>query len=204
MRVRLCCLLVLASLLLAAASEDEFQRHMAAGEEFYNNGDHNQAVKQFKKAVKLEPNSSMAHMWLGRALGRKAEKSNPLRAAFMVGGVRREFERAVELDPRNLEARSDLLDFYLDAPGAFGGSHEKARKQAEAMAQLDRAEGHSGWARIALKEKRYAAAEREYRAAVEAAPAHGGYQRDLEKFLKKYKEYIQDSKSKNQGPDSAT
>ena len=204
MRVRLCCLLVLASLLLASAGEDEFQRHMAAGEEFYNNGDHNRAVKEFKKAVKLQPQSSMAHMWLGRALGRKAEKSNPLLAAFMVGGVRRGFERAVELDPRNVEARSDLLDFYLDAPGAFGGSLEKARKQAEAMAQLDRAEGHSGWARIALKEKRYRVAEREYRAAVEAAPAHAGYQRDLEKFLKQYEGKLRDSKSERRTSSSDT
>ena len=110
----------------------------------------------------------------------------------------------MELDPRNVEARSDLLDFYLDAPGAFGGSLEKARKQAEAMAQLDRAEGHSGWARIALKEKRYRVAEREYRAAVEAAPAHAGYQRDLEKFLKQYEGKLRDSKSERRTSSSDT
>lgn len=195
----LCCVLLPLGMLAAVAGADEFQHHLTAGQAFYNHSKHDQAIREFKETVKLQPNSSMAHLWLARALGRKAEKSNPLRAAFLVGDIRREFERAVELDPNNVEARSDLLQFYLDAPGAFGGGLDKARRQAEAIERLNKAEGHSARARIAVKEKRYNAAELEYRAAVEADPKHPGYQRDLAEFLKKYKSHAQGSKTKGQG-----
>ncbi len=124
-------------------------------------------------------------MWLARALGRKTEKANPLRQAFMVGDVRAEFEKAVQLDPANVDARSDLMEFYMEAPGVFGGGMDKARQQAEAIARLDPAEGHSAWARIAEKEKRYDVAEREYRAALAAKPDSASYRRDLEKFLQR-------------------
>ncbi len=185
--VRVGCFLLICALPAMLAAQDAFQMHMAAGQAFYNQGQHDPAIKEFKAAVKLQPNSSLAHMWLGRAIGRKAEKSSWFRAAFLVDDIRREFERAVELDPKNVEARSDLLDFYMDAPGAFGGGRDKARQQAEAIASLNKAEGHSAWARIAVKEKRYDVAEREYRAAVEANPKHPGYKRDLEEFLRKHK-----------------
>lgn len=168
-----------------AAGNAEFQRHMQAGEAFQNQDKYEDAIKEFRAAVKLSPNNSMAHLWLARALGRKTEKSNPLRQAFMVGDVRSEFEKAVQLDPRNVDARSDLLEFYLEAPGVFGGGMDKARQQAEAIARLDPADGHNAWARIAEKEKRYNVAEREYRAAVAAKPDAAGYRRDLEKFLQR-------------------
>ncbi len=168
-----------------ADQTSEFQRHMQAGQPLHEQGKYDEAIKEFRAAIKLQPNNSMAHLWLARALGRKTEKANPLRQAFMVSGVREEFEKAVQLDPRNVEARSDLLEFYLDAPGAFGGGIDKARQQAVAIAQLDPAEGHNASARVAEKEKRYDVAEREYRAAVEAKPDSPGYRRDLEKFLQK-------------------
>jgi len=162
------------------------QKRLESGRSFYQGGKNEEAIREFREAIKLDPNHSWAHLWLGRALGRKIEKMNPVRAAFGVGDVRREFERAVELDPRNLEARSDLLQFYMDAPGVFGGGMDKARKQAEAIAKLDAAEGHSAYAKIAEKEQRFEQAEQEYRAAIDANPKHPGYRRDLEAFWKKH------------------
>lgn len=176
----------LAPRMLAQQPGDEFQRRLQAGRVLYERDRYDDAIKEFREAVKLQPNNSMAHLWLARALGRKTEKANPLRQAFMVGGVREEFEKAVQLDPNNLEARSDLLEFYLDAPSTFGGGVDKARQQAAAIAKLDPAEGHNAAARIAEKEKRYDVAEREYRAAVEAKPDSAGYRRDLVKFLQKH------------------
>ncbi len=139
----------------AAAEQHDFDTRIERGKTLYNHGKHDDAIAEFREALKLRPNDSMAHLWLGRALGRKAEKSSRFRAAFMVGDIRREFERAVELDPKNLEARSDLVDFYLDAPSMFGGGIDKARQQAQAMQQIHEAEGHSAFARIAVKEKKY-------------------------------------------------
>ena len=43
--------------------------------------------------------------------------------------------KAVELDPKNFDARRDLNQFYLQAPGIAGGSVSKARANAEAFKQ---------------------------------------------------------------------
>ncbi len=165
---------------------ENFERHISLGRTSYEQGRNDDAIKEFKTAVSLRPNDSMAHLWLGRALGRKTEKAGSVHAAFLVGDVRKEFERAVALDPKNVEARSDLLEFYLDAPASFGGGLERAQRQAEAMGRLDPAAGHWARARIAEKKKRYDVAEHEYRAAAEAQPTNEEYQKDLNRFLNKH------------------
>lgn len=179
---------LLTSVAAASATADDIQKfhqHISKGRAHYDNGKNDDAIREFQAAVKLQPNDSWAHLWLGRALGRKAEKAHPVRAAFMVDDVKRELERAVQLDAHNLEAHSDLVSFYLDAPAIFGGGIDKARKQADEMAKIDAAEGHSAKAKIAEKQKKYDVAEHELRAAIAAKPSAEGYRRDLEQFLQR-------------------
>ena len=67
-------------------------------------------------------------------------EGRPRRICFRSGTgkkVRTEFERAVELDPKNSEARADLAEFYIEAPSIVGGGKDKARAQAEALAGFD-------------------------------------------------------------------
>jgi tetratricopeptide (TPR) repeat protein len=90
-------------------------------------------------------------------------------AAGLAKKVRNEFERAVELDRKSWEARTDLAEFYLEAPGIVGGGKDKARAQADALASLNPAMAHYINGRIAEKNKDTATAEREYRAAIEAS-----------------------------------
>jgi tetratricopeptide (TPR) repeat protein len=125
-----------------------------------------------EKAVALEPNSGLYHLWLGRIYGEKADRAGFLTAAGLAKKVRAEFERAVELSPNNWEARTDLAEFYLEAPAIVGGGKDKAREQAALLAPLNPAMAHWVIGRIAERNKDNAAAEREYRAAIEAS--HGG------------------------------
>ncbi len=164
---------------------------LTAGKIAYANGDYERAIQKFQKAVRENQGDAEAHLWLGRALGRKAESVNSLRAALLVGDIRREFERAVELAPSNLEARADLMEFYLDAPGIFGGGLEKARAQAQAMAKLSQSEGHWAAARIAEKQKDYTREERELLAAAEAEPQRSGFYRDLAQFYRQRKRWAE-------------
>ena len=83
-----------------------------------------------EKAVALAPENSLYHLWLGRIYGEKADRAGFLSAAGLAKKVRTEFERAVELDPKNWEARTDLAEFYIEAPGIVGGGKDKARAQA--------------------------------------------------------------------------
>ena len=122
-----------------------------------------------EKATALAPNNGLFHLWLGRIYGEKADRAGFFKAAGLAGKVRTEFERAVELSPGSWEARTDLAEFYLEAPGIVGGGKDKALSQAELIAPLNPAMAHWVKARVAEKNKDSAAAEREYRAAIDAS-----------------------------------
>ncbi|MFZ0997522.1 MAG: tetratricopeptide repeat protein [Candidatus Sulfotelmatobacter sp.] len=122
-----------------------------------------------EKAVTLAPDDGLYHLWLGRIYGEKADRSGFLSAAGLAGKVRSEFERGVELSPNSWEARTDLAEFYLEAPGIVGGGKDKARAQAEALVALNPSMAHWVRGRIAEREKETAVAEQEFRAAVTAS-----------------------------------
>jgi tetratricopeptide (TPR) repeat protein len=130
------------------------------------------SIEACERARDLDPQKSLYHLWLGRAYGEKADRVGFLSAAGLAKKVRTSFERAVELDPRSWEARSDLAQFYLDAPGIVGGGKEKAVAQANALMELKPGIGHWILARVAEKNKDLAGAEAEYRAGIEVT--HSG------------------------------
>ena len=129
-------------------------------------------ISACERAVNLAPQNSLYHLWLGRIYGEKADRAGFMSAAGLAKKVRSEFERAVELDPKSWPARTDLAEFYLEAPGIVGGGKEKARTQADVLALLNPAMAQYMNGRLAEKNKDTATAEREYRAAIEAS--HGG------------------------------
>jgi tetratricopeptide (TPR) repeat protein len=154
-----------------------------AGRDLFMLAELRQATECFIKATVAAPDHSSYMDWLGRAYGRRAETSNPLSAPVWASKARQAFERAVQLDPRNSEALSDLFEFYLDAPGFLGGGYEKALTVAQKMAALDVPESLSEKARLEQKRNDFAAAEQHLRAAVTAAPDEPGPYIALSKFL---------------------
>jgi tetratricopeptide (TPR) repeat protein len=126
-------------------------------------------IPSCEKAVALVPDNGLYHLWLGRIYGEKADRASFLTAAGLAKKVRSEFERAVEFAPESWEARTDLAEFYLEAPGIVGGSKDKARAQADLLAPQNPAMAHWVKARIAERNKDNAAAEQEYRAAITAS-----------------------------------
>lgn len=138
---------------------------------YFAREDWDRAESSCRKAVSLDPGNSRFHLWLGRVYGEKADRVNFLAAAGLAGKVRGEFERAVQLNPKDVDARLDLAEFYLEAPGIVGGGEQKAREQARSIATMDSGREHWVYARIAEKKKDAAAAEREYRQYIELS--HG-------------------------------
>ena len=147
-------------------------------------GNWDAGVSACEKAVALAPNNGEYHLWLGRIYGEKADASNFLTAAGLARKVRNEFETAVKLIPNDISARTDLAEFYLEAPGIVGGGRDKAEAQAQTLSTMDAAKGHWVIARIAEKKKDYAVAEREYRAAIEASHGSADAWLDLALFFR--------------------
>ena len=146
-------------------------------------GDYKQAGEAFEKALALEPRSSELHRLLGNVYGRRAETGSMLTAPGNAKKARQYFEQAVELDPNNREAASNLFEYYLEAPGFLGGGLDKAENLAKRIATLDVPAGHHALAQLDRKQKRYDAAEQQLRSAVALAPRQIGRLIDLARFL---------------------
>jgi tetratricopeptide (TPR) repeat protein len=147
-------------------------------------GNWDPGVTACEKAVALSPNNGEYHLWLGRIYGEKADASNFLTAAGLAKKVRTEFETAVRLNPTDISARTDLAEFYLEAPGIVGGGRDKAEAQAQTLSTMDAVKSHWVVARIAEKKKDFATAEREYRAGIEASKGSAEAWLDLALFFR--------------------
>ena len=140
---------------------------------YFTLSDWDKGVVACEKAVSLQPGNAQYHLWLGRIYGEKADHAGFWSAAGMAKKVRGEFETAVRLNPNSAEARTDLAEFYLEAPGIVGGGRDKAEAQAQKLATMDPVK--AGWVkgRLAEKKKDLVSAENEYRAAIEASHGAG-------------------------------
>src|ERR1039458_949863 len=151
--------------------------------------DWDRAESSCRKAVSLDPDNSRFHLWLGRVYGEKADRTNFLAAAVLAGKVRGEFERAVQLNPNDVDARLDLAEFYLEAPSIVGGGEEKAREQAQSIAAVNPAREHWVYARIAEKKKDTATAEREYHQYIDLSQGDAEAWLNLALFLRRQKRF---------------
>jgi tetratricopeptide (TPR) repeat protein len=152
-----------------------------AGRCRYFMSDYKTAIDDLGKAVQLEPGVSDHYLWLGRAWGRRAETSVFFMAVKYASETRKNFEKAVQLNPANMEAVNDLLSFYLDAPGFLGGGVDQATKLTATIRQNDPVEYQCALAQISIHQKDFDAAERQK--AVEMAPRRINRLVDLAKFL---------------------
>jgi tetratricopeptide (TPR) repeat protein len=118
-----------------------------------NRKDPQAAVTLLDKAVAENPHSANAHYFLGVAYGRLAEKASIFRQAALARHTRDEFERAVRLDPNNLEARFALVQYYTMAPGFLGGSRQKALQEAEQIRERNATAGDEALAFVASKSR---------------------------------------------------
>lgn len=159
--------------------------YLLTGKNYFMLGDYKRATEFFEKALALSPNSSEYELWLGRAWGRRAETSGWLTAGVHASRARQCFERAVALDPHDREAKNDLFDFYLNAPGFLGGGMEKAEAIAKSIANERPAESEFEQAQIADRSKDYGAAEAHLRRAMELAPGDSGRVVDLARYVAK-------------------
>ncbi len=155
------------------------------GRDSFMLGDFKAATDYLQKATNQNPHSSEYSDWLGRAYGKRAETSNPLMAPSSASKARQNFERAVQLDPKNSDALSDLFDYYLEAPGFLGGGYDKAQQVAEKISVVDPVEGYFEKAKLAQRRKEFDNAELHLRQALAAAPEKVGALLELAKFLAK-------------------
>ena len=151
--------------------------------------DYDRAETPCKKAIALDPTNSRYHLWMGHVYGEKAARANFLAAAGLAGKTRDELQRAVQLNPTDVDARVDLAEYYLEAPGIVGGGQDKARAQARIIGASDPAREHWVYARIAEKNQDNATAELEYHRMIEASHGDSEAWLNLALFFRHQKRY---------------
>jgi len=122
----------------SAAEENFYQGQILYEDEVYE-----AAKDKFSKAIKQSPDDSRYHHWLAKTYGELAETSGWLKAMGFAENAKKSLERAVELDPKNIAALTDLMKYYRDAPRFLGGSDEKAREISKRLQKLKGQDAHS-------------------------------------------------------------
>lgn len=108
------------------------------------------------------------------------------------------WEKAIALDSKNLDARTSLIQYYLQAPGILGGSVEKAIEVAGQVLKLKPAEGHRQLGNIYMHEKKTTEAEKEFILMAKTDPAYASAlanfytgQKQYDKAFQLFEEAIQ-------------
>lgn len=118
-----------------------------------------EALGLAEQCVAAHPRYSGCYLAAGNALGAKARHAGPVAALGDATRIRDDFLEAVELDPRNTDARFALLDYYLQAPRLVGGGRARAQALAARTEAVDPVAARLMHAQIALADKDDAKAE---------------------------------------------
>jgi tetratricopeptide (TPR) repeat protein len=155
--------------LLKRNERDDAALH-CMGSIFMGADDSKGAIEWFEKAIDVNDKSSAHHLWLANSLGDQADHTSKIKLPFLARRIKGEFDKAAQLDPTSIDARHGLIQFYSQAPGVMGGSMDKAKEQAREIMKLSAWRGHSEMAALLERDKDVAGAEKDYTAAVAAAP----------------------------------
>lgn len=117
------------------------------------------AIVVAEACAKALPDSAKCHHALGRLYGAAAMSSGLVNGIKYASRIKEEFAKTVELEPKNFDARRDLNQFYLQAPGLAGGSVRKAIENSEALGKHNAAQGQLLRVEIYIYEKEFDKAE---------------------------------------------
>jgi len=112
-------LILLGALGLFGSQNPEAFAHRKAGADLLQRGEVEQAVRELKAAVALDPESAAGHMLLGQAYVAQ-------RSLSLIAEAKAEFQQALDIDPSLFWARFYLARVYIDL-----GQYEKARGELE-------------------------------------------------------------------------
>jgi len=158
------------------------------GRIIYEEGDYDAAVVHFQQAIELNKKSEY-YSWLGATYGTIAQKSSIFKQVGYAKKIRVAFEEAVKLDGSNIDARYNLVRYYIQAPGFMGGSMEKAGIQAREIKKLNPVLGIIVDAEMQIQDGEDELAEQTYKMGIAEHPEETNLLYQLASFYEKNKNY---------------
>jgi tetratricopeptide (TPR) repeat protein len=135
------------------------------------------AMGYYGKLKDLNPSNANYYYKYGGCLGMKAKESNKFKALGMISDIKANFEKAIKLNPKHIEARWALIELYLQLPGIIGGSERKAEKYAAELLKISPVDGYLAKGHIAEYFKKYKDAEKQYSKAIAVSGSKATYQK---------------------------
>ncbi|RZJ53284.1 MAG: tetratricopeptide repeat protein [Flavobacterium sp.] len=146
------------------------------------------AVEYYKKLKELKPAEANNYFKYGGALGMRASEVNKFKALGMADEIKKSFEKAIELNPKHIQARWGLVEYYLHLPGIFGGSESKAILYSNELLKLSQVDGYLSRGKIEEYFDRYESAEKYYIKANEIGKSKTTFQKLYNLYLNKLKD----------------
>jgi tetratricopeptide (TPR) repeat protein len=140
---------------------------------YFETRDFEHSISSWERAIALDSTRSIYHDWLGRAYGQKADQdshSNMAAALSLAKRTRHEFQVAVQLDARNIDAQRDLISFMASAPGSLGGGEDRALAQIRVLSSIDPLEAKLALADLYATRNKLDQASEEYQQILKSVP----------------------------------
>lgn len=122
----------------------------------------------YENLVQIHPDNANYSFKYGAALGMKALSISKIQSVIYISDIKKYLEKAVQLDPKHVEARRVLVELYIKLPGILGGSLDKAQGFANELQDLNSVDYFLAQAFIIKEEKGLAEAEVFFKKALEA------------------------------------
>ncbi len=133
-------------------------------------GDLDGALPLAERALSLGSNNASYHLLVADICIEQAQKAGMFKGLGLSRRFRDEASQAASIDPKYVDAREALMEFYFDAPGIAGGDKKKAWALADEIGKIDSARGLLAQAMLAGKEKNPAKQDGLYQQALSSAP----------------------------------
>jgi tetratricopeptide (TPR) repeat protein len=140
---------------LEADEPENADVHYYLGQLALERDDAEAAVAELQKTIALSPDSARGHNALGDAYGRSAQQAGMFSKFGLARKCLAEYQRALEIEPNNVDYHESLFGFCINAPSIVGGGEDNAAKEAAVIKKLDPERGHRAFATLYTADRKF-------------------------------------------------
>ncbi len=133
-------------------------------------GDRDAALEHAQRAVAAKPRDARYRLRLAEIYGDMAQKAGIFQRLSLVNKFKQEIDATLAIDPANVRALRDAMEYYMVAPSIAGGNQDEGRKIPDRISRINPVEGLLAQIWLVRFEKQNDRIEPLYRRALEIDP----------------------------------
>lgn len=142
------------------------------------------AIVHYQKLKSQKPTAPEYHYKYGGAMAMLAKQSNAFKALSMMGEVKSEFLKTLQINPKHVGAHWALIEVYIQLPALAGGSESKAIQFSNELFKVSAVDGYLSRGHIEEYYERYTEAEKQYKKAIDVGNSPTTYQKLADLYKK--------------------